>query len=103
MVPASCRNLKLLDKRRRLRNGLAMQLHAFNVEFNRFADQLPGFFKRRAGSNAPGEVWDVGAVASGRLFKKNRVLVHFSPACFSIDAGVFSLMFDGGLGIRENG
>jgi hypothetical protein len=50
----SRRNFDLLDVRRRLRNCLAVQSHALNVEFHRLTDQFPGFLKRCAGGDASG-------------------------------------------------
>src|SRR5260221_5927277 len=40
-------NLDLFDMRGGRWNGFAMQPHAFEVKFNRFANQLPRFLERR--------------------------------------------------------
>jgi len=77
---ASCRNRELLDQRRRLRNGIAIQLHAFQVEFIRFASRLPGFFKLRAGIDAPMEVGEHSRVVAVAVCSKEpRVRIHLGP------------------------
>ena len=82
-------NLNLFDVRRRGWNGFTMQPHAFEMKFNRFANQSPRFFERRTSRYTAREVGNMCAVASPGLFKEHGVLAHFSPACFSIDACVF--------------
>jgi hypothetical protein len=88
-IASSRPNLNLFNMRCGRWNSFAMQAHAFEVKFDRFADQLSRFFKRRPGGDTAREVGNMRAVASCGLSKEDGVLVHFSPACFSIEVCVF--------------
>ena len=80
---ASRRNLYQFNMRRRFRNGLAMQPHALDVEFDRFADELPGFFERCPGSNTPWKVGNMRAVPRCS-FSKNTVYLFISAPPASV-------------------
>jgi len=63
-----------------------MQAHAFDVELDGFADQLPGLLQGGAGGDATRKVGNVRAITGRGLCKEYCVLIHFRPACLSIDA-----------------
>jgi hypothetical protein len=80
------RHFNLLDQSCGRRYGLTMQTHSFDVELDGFPDQLAGFLQGGACGHAAGKVGDVRAITGRGLCEEYRVLVHFRPACLSIDA-----------------
>src|SRR6266568_3484104 len=83
------------------RNGFTMQPHAFDVKLNRLADELPRFFQRPARRDTTWKVRNVRTVASAGWFKEHGVLVHFSPACFSMIVLPTIATRGGGMGVRQ--
>ena len=81
-------DLNLFDESRGRRDLFAMPSHAFDVELDGFADQLPGLLQSGAGCDTAGKIGNVGAVARWGLREKYGVSAHFRPACLSIDAQV---------------
>ena len=83
MARHSCGNFDFLDMRRRCWNKVTVHPHAFDMELDRFAHELAGFFQRRGRCHAPRKIGNVSAVARRGELEENDVLAHFSPACFS--------------------
>src|ERR1700690_1496561 len=57
------RDFNLLDESCGRRYRLTMQAHAFDVELDGFADQLPSLLQGSAGGDATREVGDMRAIA----------------------------------------
>jgi hypothetical protein len=66
-----------------------MQTHAFDVELDAFADQLPSFLQRGVRREAAGKVRNMRAITSCGLWEEYGVPINFRPAWLNIDAFVF--------------
>lgn len=69
----------LFDMRRRFRNNIAIDSHAFDVELNCLSDKLTRFLQRRGGSYATWKIGNVCTITSGGRFKKDGIRAHFQP------------------------
>ena len=81
-----------LYARRRFRNGLSILSQAFDVEFNRFLNELDDGFTAFGGGHAAGQVRHIGA-EPGVAFLDHHCVTHdfphhLSPACLSIALSV---------------